>query len=242
MELNLQQRLQFARLMIKAFRFRRSEIPSMLRNFILFFVTTCGMRFHRSHGKTIRLGRNVRLQRRKIIKIIGEQAHIQIGDHSIVYENARLEAAGKGVIRIGSCGVLGDCRIAARESVSIGDRALISWNVFIQDYDSHPLNPEIRAEQVKAICSRFYPRFTGQLPQADAAILDSWLPPSSPVVIGNDVWIGSGVIILKGARIGDGCVVAGGSVVPAGEYPPRSLLAGNPVRIVRRIETAEVFQ
>jgi acetyltransferase-like isoleucine patch superfamily enzyme len=53
------------------------------------------------------------------------------------------------------------------------------------------------------------------------------------VVIGDDVWLGARVIVLAGARIGDGCVVAAGAVV-RGEFPPFSVLAGVPARIVDR--------
>lgn len=52
---------------------------------------------------------------------------------------------------------------------------------------------------------------------------------SSPVVIGNDVWIAHGAVIEPGAVIGDGAVVAALAVV-YGTVPPRSMAAGNPAR------------
>lgn len=36
---------------------------------------------------------------------------------------------------------------------------------------------------------------------------------SSPIVIGNSVWIGAGCIILKGVHIGDGAVIGAGTMV-----------------------------
>lgn len=54
------------------------------------------------------------------------------------------------------------------------------------------------------------------------------------VVIEDDVWIGARVTILAGSRIGAGSVVAAGSVV-SGDFPPRSLIAGVPARLVREI-------
>jgi acetyltransferase-like isoleucine patch superfamily enzyme len=63
-------------------------------------------------------------------------------------------------------------------------------------------------------------------------ISGSRLPPTSPVVIGNHVWIGMRAMILKGVTIGDGAVIAAGSVVTR-DVPPRTLVAGVPARAIR---------
>jgi serine O-acetyltransferase len=51
-------------------------------------------------------------------------------------------------------------------------------------------------------------------------------------VIGNDVWIGPHAIIIGGVRIGDGAIVGAGSVVTK-DVPARSVVGGNPARILR---------
>jgi acetyltransferase-like isoleucine patch superfamily enzyme len=51
------------------------------------------------------------------------------------------------------------------------------------------------------------------------------------IVIGDDVWLATRAIVLPGTRLGDGCIVAAGSVV-RGEFPPMSIIAGSPARIV----------
>lgn len=56
-------------------------------------------------------------------------------------------------------------------------------------------------------------------------------PRTRPVHIGDNVWIGTGVIIV-GATIGDGSVLAAGSVVTS-EVPAKSVVGGNPARIIR---------
>jgi len=63
---------------------------------------------------------------------------------------------------------------------------------------------------------------------------------SSPVVIGDNVWIAHGAIILPGTRIGDHSVVGAGAVV-RGEFPPRSLIAGVPARRIREVQCADDF-
>ena len=57
--------------------------------------------------------------------------------------------------------------------------------------------------------------------------------PGPDTVIGHDIWIGQGARILPGAELGNGCIVRAGAVV-AGAFPPYSVIAGNPARIVRR--------
>jgi acetyltransferase-like isoleucine patch superfamily enzyme len=63
---------------------------------------------------------------------------------------------------------------------------------------------------------------------------------SSPIVIGENVWIGHGAIILPGTRIGDHSVIGAGAVV-RGEFPARSLVVGVPARRVRDIRCDDNF-
>ncbi|CAG7958227.1 unnamed protein product [Penicillium olsonii] len=57
------------------------------------------------------------------------------------------------------------------------------------------------------------------------------------VHIEDDVWIGGSVIVLGGVRIGKGSTVGAGSVVTK-DVPPFHFVAGNPARIIRRVETS----
>ncbi len=81
--------------------------------------------------------------------------------------------------------------IVCHDKVVIGDGVELSPNVQIYDHD-HDFRCEggIKARKYK----------------------------TSPVVIGNNVWIGANTVILRGTTIGDNCVVGAGSIVK-GEYP-----------------------
>ncbi|MGY1811418.1 gamma carbonic anhydrase family protein [Blastococcus sp. SYSU D00820] len=75
--------------------------------------------------------------------------------------------------------------------------------------------------------------------------------PGSPLVVGrgvtvghrvvlhgatidDDVLLGMGCIVMNGAHIGSGSIVAAGAVVTQGKaFPPRSVIAGVPARVVR---------
>jgi len=60
----------------------------------------------------------------------------------------------------------------------------------------------------------------------------TWDTTGYPVVIEDRVWLANRCIILKGVRVGHDSVVAAGAVVTR-DVPPRSVVAGNPARVVR---------
>ena len=59
------------------------------------------------------------------------------------------------------------------------------------------------------------------------------LPYKGDTVVGNDVWIGQNVTILPGIHIGDGAIIGANSVVSK-DVPPYSVVAGNPIKLIRK--------
>ena len=59
-------------------------------------------------------------------------------------------------------------------------------------------------------------------------------PRPSHVIIEDDVWLGTRVIVLKGVTIGKGSTIGAGSVVTK-SIPPRSVAAGVPARVIRKL-------
>lgn len=202
------------------------------RGYLLFVFAATGRRIWPL--RQVILGRNVRVQRNRSLFVEPNLAEVAIADDTIVYEDSRLEAFGAGRISVGPSGILGGVRITSRYRVAIGARFLASWNVFIQDFDPHPLSPEARAEQVRSMVEGFRPRFH-TIPRGAREAGSRWNFPGEPVEIGDDVWVGANATILKGASIGAGSIVATGAVVTRGTYPPRSIIAGNPARVVKTI-------
>lgn len=119
------------------------------------------------------------------------------------------------ILRIGENVQINDyVHICAMNSISIGNDVLIASHVYISDnshgsykgneLDSNPLIPPIQ---------RNY--------------------PTSPVVIGDRVWIGEGVIIMPGVNIGDGTVIGAHAIINS-NIPENCIAVGAPARIVKR--------
>ena len=57
---------------------------------------------------------------------------------------------------------------------------------------------------------------------------------TTPVTIGDDIWIGANAVILPGVTIGDHSVVAAGAVVTK-DVPPHTLVGGVPAKIIKTL-------
>lgn len=214
---------------------RPTYFTQYFRGFILFYYARNLGVFLLDKSRVL-LGKNVRFQSIKNFMAASSESRITIGDHSIIYENARLESYGQGKIEIGESSILGDIRIVSRNKISLGRRTLSSWNVLIQDFDPHPTSQNLRAMQVQQMVHDFSPKFHQSLasPQVITHKID-WTPKSAEIIIGDDVWLGANSIILKGTKIGAGSIVAAGAVITGGSFPERSLIAGNPAIWIKEL-------
>ncbi|WP_341833814.1 acyltransferase [Desulfospira joergensenii] len=97
-------------------------------------------------------------------------------------------------------------RISAANSISIGESSMLASHVYITDSDWH-------------------------------GIYDRSMPPreNSRVVLEKNVWIGDSAIVCKGVTIGENSIVGAGSVVTS-DIPENVIAAGNPARVVRRLD------
>jgi len=118
-----------------------------------------------------------------------------------------------------------NARIICDAEIHIGNYALISWNVVLMDTYRVPVEPIERRGALEQICTRS-PR------RLDAHV------PARPIHIGDNVWIGFDVCVLPGVTLGEGAIVGARSVVVE-DVAPYTIVAGNPARFVRRLETEE---
>jgi acetyltransferase-like isoleucine patch superfamily enzyme len=181
-----------------------------------------------------KIGSNPRVLTFNAFKAEMPEAQINIGDSIIVYHHCDILAIGKGHLNIGDGCIIGSgFRLYCRNKIELGNHVLISWNVFISDYDGHPIDPDERYEQMLYMNSAFFPSPRRQkITEATAHYKPEYV--TSMVVIGDNVWIGANAIILKGVHIGQGSVVAAGAVVTK-DVPGRCIVAGNPAKVIKQL-------
>lgn len=123
-----------------------------------------------------------------------------------------------GLIEVGDNTMINGSSIVSYLHVKIGKNCQIASSSLISDTDFHPIDTESRKAQVEGRPFSFD------------------MVKKEKIDIGENVWIGWNCTILKGVTIGDNSVVAAGSVVLRGMYPPNSLLAGNPAKVVKVLD------
>ena len=115
----------------------------------------------------------------------------------------------RGLVIGDRCAIGARSSITAHASIEIGDGVFCGQGVFITDTSHGYQDPTM------AVGRQF--------------------GAHDPVVIGDGSWLGHGAMVMPGARLGRNVVVAAGSVV-RGEVEDHAVVAGNPARVVRRLE------
>jgi len=153
---------------------------------------------------------------------------IRIGRASSTYLGTMFDVGPQGRIRIGDFSCIHGAWFICDSEISVGDYALISWNVVFMDSYGVSTDPAERRKQLEALA--FDDR--RRMPRGALA---------KPIRIGRNVWIGFDCVVLPGVTIGDGAIVGARSVVTE-DVPPFTIVAGNPARVIRQIENDELTQ
>ena len=119
---------------------------------------------------------------------------------------------GGGTVRIGAGSEIGErCRISIANSLNIGEKVLLSPNVYITDCDHEYRNISV--------------------PVIDQGIVQK----GQTVSIGDGSYIGINVVIVGNVNIGKHCVIGANSVVTK-DVPDYCVAVGSPAMVIKEME------
>ena len=154
---------------------------------------------------------------------------ITIGDDCMINCNFIFES-DKGEIEIGDrCFINGGTNIISRTKVKFGNDITVAWGCTFYDHNSHSIDLKERQNDM-------FQQFKDYKETGDFIKNKNWdVVKTRPITIGDKVWIGFDCVILNGVTIGEGAILGAKSVVRE-DVEPWTMVAGNPARVIKRIE------
>lgn len=128
--------------------------------------------------------------------------------------------AGKGVKVLQGARFNGVSNLAVGDGVIIGIDNMLQATAGLTIGDNTMFAPGVKIWTINHRTDSF-----------DLPIVDQGFD-YKPVCIGANVWLASNVFIMPGVQIPEGCIVSAGSVVGIRRFPPYSIIAGNPARVI----------
>lgn len=187
--------------------------------------------YHRKHGTrdTLQMSRRYATWRLRgmVFLLHNRQAISDSGSALKIRGNVALQAGSEGSVSIGdNVELVGD--LGRSTFFKVGGNLKIADEVFVnRGCEIHATTDVILgydATLAPGIIIR----------DSDMHAVDGGEIKRGPVKIGRGAWLGTRSIILKGVTVGTGAVVGAGSVV-TNDVPPKSVVAGNPARVIREI-------
>src|SRR5262249_41100945 len=151
---------------------------------------------------------------------------VRIGRGASTYLGTMFDAGPRARISLGDYALVHGARIICDEEIVIGDYALISYDVLLLDTYRLPLEPSRRRRELERLALR------------SDRCLDAHVP-ARPFHIERNLWMGLDACVLPGVTIGEGAIVGARAVVTE-DVPPYTVVAGNPSRVIRRLDTEAI--
>lgn len=111
-------------------------------------------------------------------------------------------------------------------NIGIGRRSFVNYGGIFLDVNPISIGDEVLIASNVQLLTATHP--------LDAPKRRAWWEYAKPISIADGAWLGGGVIVLPGVSIGEDAVVGAGAVVTR-DVEPRTVVAGNPARVIRRL-------
>lgn len=112
-------------------------------------------------------------------------------------------------------------------NISIGSGSFVNYGAVFLDVNPIEIGADVQIAPNVQLLTATHP--------LDAMRRRAQWESGRPISIGDGAWLGGGAIVLPGVSIGAEAIVGAGAVVTR-DVEPRTVVAGNPARILRRLE------
>lgn len=184
---------------------------------------------------------SMRLIKELVKKVLYRPIGVSFGERSFMLRPFNVN--GRKQIRIGSrSSVLNDSHLEAikeyagityTSSIEIGDDVYIGRHAYFTAVNRIVIGDGCVLSDYVYITDEFH----GMDPEGEP-IMKQPLQSKGPVIIGPRCFLGFRVAIMPGVTLGEGCVVGTNSTVTR-SFPPYSMIAGSPARLVKTYSHAE---
>ena len=141
---------------------------------------------------------------KKDITYINIKGKLIVEGYFSIGRGCRIEIGKDAVARFGKGSYINsNTKLIVMNHLYIGNGCAVSWDCQFLDEDFHEIS---YSNKIKC---------------------------NNSIIIGNNVWIGCGAKIYKGTSIADSCVVASDSIVKGNFNITRSLIGGNPAKVIK---------
>lgn len=146
-----------------------------------------------------------------------------LGDACGAYDRATFLFGPDAQATVGPYTVLNGVYLICNQRITIGAHCLLAWGAVLTDSWLPPRTTlEARREALQAASTD---------PERRPPL--AFAPRS--LTVEDNVWVGFDAVVLPGVTLGRGCIV-GSKTVVAEDVPAYAVVAGDPARIVRRLD------
>jgi acetyltransferase-like isoleucine patch superfamily enzyme len=155
---------------------------------------------------------------------------LSLGEASGAYDRTTFVVGARGQIQVGAYTILNGTYLVCHDQIRIGEHCLIAWGSVLTDTWAGIAEASVDAR-----------RSVLHAAAADAARRLSPVAAPRPVTLEDNVWVGFDSVILPGVTLGRGSIV-GCKTVIGEDVPPYSIVAGDPARVIRRLEPDDTHE
>lgn len=143
------------------------------------------------------------------------------------YDQTSFVVGPDGAVNVGAFTCLNSATLLCQREIRIGRHCLLAWGSVLMD--TWPAGGENMSARRSAMLSS----------SADPCRHPPMCGRAMPIILEDNVWVGFDAVVMPGVTLGRGCVVGCKTVVRQ-DVEPYTVIAGEPPRVIRRLDPHDV--